>query len=131
MNGHAVAQVMWAGLPPIRRRSLNAGVLPQTRKDLFQLLEGDGLTASRGEKSRARAGRLRQQLSCLTVPFKHPTQIRSHGDGPRLEKLRIPDPEEAFTEIHIAAPKPQSGVVKLSGVKRFYGRRVLRIALSQ
>ena len=100
-------EVMEAGLPPIRRRSANAGMLPQTPKDFFKLLAGDGVAASRSKKSGARAGGLWQGLPCLAVGPQRPAQILSNGDDPRLKELGIPDGEQAFTEIDITAPQPE------------------------
>jgi hypothetical protein len=60
MDGHGVPEVMEAGLPPFRRRAPNAGMLPQTPKDFFKLLAGDGGAAPRSKKSGAHAGGLGQ-----------------------------------------------------------------------
>src|SRR3989475_12593804 len=55
VDGHGVPEVMEARLPPFRRRSPNAGMLPQTPKDFFKLLAGDGVAATRLKKSGALA----------------------------------------------------------------------------
>jgi len=80
VHGHGVAQVMEAGLPPIRLRPPNAGMLTKTTKDFFKLLERDGITPSRRKKGRARAGWLGQGLTRLAVCLKRHAQIRSNGD---------------------------------------------------
>ena len=107
VDGHGVPEVMEAGLPPIRRRSPNAGMLPQTPKDFFKLLAGDGVATSRGKKSGARAGGLGQGLPCLAVGPKRLAQILSNGDDARLKEFGIPDREKAFAEVDITAPQPE------------------------
>jgi len=47
---------MEAGLPPIRRRSPNAGMLPQTPKDFFKLLAGESPLRAAKKAERAPAG---------------------------------------------------------------------------
>ena len=107
MDGHGVPEVMEAGLPPIRRRSPNAGMLPQTPKDFFKLLAGDGVATSRGKKSGARAGGLGQGLPCLAVGPKRPAQILANGDDARLKNLVSQIGEQAFAEVDITAPQPE------------------------
>jgi hypothetical protein len=75
---------MEAGLPPFRRRSPNAGMLPQMPKDFFKLLAGDGVAATRSKKSGARAGGLGQGFPRLAVGPQRPAQILAYGDAPRL-----------------------------------------------
>src|SRR2546425_5206039 len=84
VDGHGVPEVMEAGLPPIRRRSPNAGMLPQTPKDFFKLLAGDGVAASRGKKSGARAGGLGQGFPRPAGGPQRPAQIPSQGGEKRL-----------------------------------------------
>ena len=108
VDGHGVPEVMEAGLPSLRRRSPNAGMLPQTPKDFFKLLAGDSVAATRRKKSGARAGGLGQGFPRLAVDPQRPAQILSYGDDTRLKELGIPDGEQAFTEIDITAPQPES-----------------------
>src|SRR5438093_13311441 len=82
VDGHRVPQVMEAGLPPIGRRSHNAGMLTQTPKDFFKLLAGHGAPSARGKKRRVSTGRLGQGLSRCAVGFKCPAQHPAYGDDP-------------------------------------------------
>src|SRR2546422_10781368 len=91
VDGHGVPEVMEAGLPSLRRRSPNAGMLPQTPKDFFKLLAGDSVAATRRKKSGARAGGPGQGFPRLAGEPPRPAQIPPYWGDTRPKKPGNPE----------------------------------------
>ena len=104
VDRHGVAEVMQARLPAIRLRAPQPSMLPQTRKDFFELLARDRTTATRRKKSRVRAIGVGQRLPRLAVGLQRHAQVSTNGDDARLKELRIPNREEALAVVHITTP---------------------------
>src|SRR5256714_14894022 len=82
-------------------------MLPQTRKDFFELLARDRTTAARRKKSRVSAIGLGQRRTCLAVCLQCHAQVGANGDEARLKELCIPNREEALAVVHITTPQPE------------------------